>query len=272
MNEEVRTRWLAQRRLEALLSVLDNAPPFDALTLLLKPADAMDDIPSLPKPGESLEAHAPTPQQQTRWLEEMRECLPTRLWTSETGAVIFWSDQLRLAVEPPFPLSASALRAGIRTAALRALLHRQPVIGVVLLRLGRYSVGVFRGQRLLDAKTSTRYVKGRHSAGGTSQRRFARVRENQMHHLYVKVCEVARQKLQPHERDLERVFLGGERHTLSAFLKDCDYLQRLKTLIAGRILSVGEPKRRELERMPREIWKSRVTVLRLPEGFPFQGL
>lgn len=259
MDAAARTLLMSQRRLETLLSVLDEAPLMDALTLLLAPGDSLDDV-------------RPAGEQQAQWLEEIRAVAPAQIWESETGAVLFWSEQLKLSVMPPFPLEATARRIGIRTAALRSLLNREPVIAVMLLRLGSYSVGVFRGRRLLDAKTGTRYVKGRHSAGGTSQRRFARVRENQIHHLYVKVCGVVRQKLEPYKEELEHIFLGGERHTLTGFVKECPFLQRLEPLISGRLLPVGEPRRRELERMPNEIWKSRVTVFRLPEGFPFDGL
>ena len=239
--------------------MLDHASPMDALTLLLAPGDSLDVV-------------RPVDEQQDRWVDEMHAAAPARICESETGAVVFWSDQIGLVVEPPFPLEKTARRMGIHTAALRSLLQREPVMAVLLLRLGSYSVGVFRGRRLLDAKTGTRYVKGRHSAGGTSQRRFARVREKQIHQLYVKVCAVTRQKLEPYAGELEHIFLGGERHTLTGFVKECPFLQRLELLISGRILPVGEPRRRELERMPNEIWKSRVTVFRLPDGFPFDGL
>lgn len=259
MDAYPKTLWLSQRRLEALIDVLDQAPPMDAVTLMLPPDASPDAI-------------SPTGERQAQWLKEMRQTAPDRLWQSETGIVFFWSERLSLAVEPPFRLESASLRNGISVGPLQTLLHREPLIAVVLLRLGSYSVGVFRGRRLLDAKTGTRYVKGRHSAGGTSQRRFARVREKQIHYLYVKVCEVVRQKLGPYEKQLERVFLGGERHTLSAFVNECPFLQRLEPITSTRILPVREPRRRELERMPNEIWKSRLTVFRLPEGFPFEGL
>ena len=180
MDANPKTLWLSQRRLESLLDVLDQAPPMDATTLLLFP-------------GASPDAISPANEQQVQWLKEMRETAPDRLWQSETGVVLFWSEYLSLAVEPPFPLESAALRNGISVGPLRTLLHREPLMAVALLRLGTYSIGVFRGRRLLDAKTGARYVKGRHSAGGTSQGRFARVREKQIHHFYVKACEVIRQ-------------------------------------------------------------------------------
>jgi len=108
--------------------------------------------------------------------------------------------------------------------------------------------------------------------GGTSQRRFARIRQKQIHELFVKACSVTEERLGPYEKEIDHIFLGGERHTLTDFLKECPFLQRMESRVAKRILSVGEPRRRELENMPREIWKSQVTPFKLPEGFPFQGL
>ena len=54
-------------------------------------------------------------------------------------------------------------------------------IGVLLVRLGGYAVGVFAGSppRLVSSKTGSRPVHGRSAAGGWSQHRFARRRENQ---------------------------------------------------------------------------------------------
>ncbi|MGH3281820.1 MAG: Vms1/Ankzf1 family peptidyl-tRNA hydrolase, partial [Trebonia sp.] len=54
-------------------------------------------------------------------------------------------------------------------------------VGVLLVRLGGYSAGVFTGYPpvLADAKTGSRLVHGRSAAGGWSQQRFARRREKQ---------------------------------------------------------------------------------------------
>jgi Actinobacteria/chloroflexi VLRF1 release factor len=54
-------------------------------------------------------------------------------------------------------------------------------VGVLLVRLGGYAVGVFTGSppRLAVSKTGSRLVHGRSAAGGWSQHRFARRREKQ---------------------------------------------------------------------------------------------
>src|SRR5215472_15100551 len=54
-------------------------------------------------------------------------------------------------------------------------------VGVFLVRLGGFAAGVFTGSppRLVSSKVGSRLVHGRSAAGGTSQHRFARRRENQ---------------------------------------------------------------------------------------------
>ncbi|HEY8490050.1 MAG TPA: acVLRF1 family peptidyl-tRNA hydrolase [Dehalococcoidia bacterium] len=185
--------------------------------------------------------------------------LPSR--AAETGAVLFLGEETFLVV-PPFPLAAGGAYHGYRPEPLRELLARDRLVGIVLLRLGGFSIGVFEGERLLDAKTDTRFVKGRHRAGGQSQRRFERIREKQIQELFDEACGVARTKFGPVERRLEHIFLGGERHTLGAFRRRCRYLEGLADRIAPRILNAPEPKREVLEQMAAEVWKSEVAVLR----------
>ena len=50
---------------------------------------------------------------------------------------------------------------------------------MVLVRLGGYAAGVFHGGSLVASKVGSRLVQGRTAAGGWSQQRFARRRDNQ---------------------------------------------------------------------------------------------
>jgi Actinobacteria/chloroflexi VLRF1 release factor len=56
---------------------------------------------------------------------------------------------------------------------------RERTVGVALVRLGGYAVGVFTGATVQISKVGSRPVHGRAAAGGWSQHRFARRRENQ---------------------------------------------------------------------------------------------
>jgi peptide subunit release factor 1 (eRF1) len=121
---------------------------------------------------------------------------------------------------------------------------------------------VFEGDQLLTSKTGTRFVKGRHKAGGRSQKRFARRREEQARWLFDKACSVVATQFAAYEERLDYVFLGGDRLTLHSFLKRCEYLQRLAGKTPARVLPVGKPRYEALCNAPLQIWKTRVFVVR----------
>ena len=119
---------------------------------------------------------------------------------SDTGVVGLRAGSQGLIIIPPFPVLAGQLLSQWDAAPLLQLLAAEYTIGVVLLRLGRFSVAVYHGQKLVSSKTDARYVKGRHKAGGTSQRRFERIREGQMRRIYDKTCLAVRAQFEPHAR------------------------------------------------------------------------
>ena len=178
---------------------------------------------------------------------------------SETGVALFMSCEGNVAVQPPFPLTVDARAAFLETAPLFEMFDSEPIVGVVLLRLGRYAVGVLRGEELIASKTDTRYVKSRHRAGGSSQRRFERSRERLIRELYDKTCQVAGDVFEPFLREIDYVAIGGERGTLDGFVKRCRLMQYLKPRTLSRLLSVDRPNQRALESISYEVWKSRVT-------------
>jgi len=179
---------------------------------------------------------------------------------SATGIVVFWGKGVRVAVSPPFPIAQSGVLPGLDTGRLREVLGREYLVGVVLLRLGRYSMGVFKGYEAVATKSGSRLVHGRHRAGGSSSRRFERRREKQTFEILKEACEEVTGRFGPLERQLEYILLGGERHTLLEFRKQCRFMQRMEPKILGRVLAVDEPGHAALMRMPREIYKSLVWV------------
>ena len=112
----------------------------------------------------------------SQWVEAL-QLADSRVLRSPTGVAAFRIDNVGLAVHPPFPLADDRVTDEMDDNPLRSLLSARYLVGVAMVRLGRYAVGVYHGERLIVSKTDTRYVKGKHHAGGTSQRRFQRVRE-----------------------------------------------------------------------------------------------
>lgn len=179
---------------------------------------------------------------------------------SDTGLAIFFAEDRVLAVVPPFPISADGTQDGPNDAPLRDILERDRLVGVVLLRLGRYAVGVLRRGRLVASKTGSRHVKRRHKAGGTSQRRFERSRERLVREFFDKACEVAGQVFGPYNQRMDHVLLGGERNTLRDFTRRCRYLTDLGDKTLTRTLRVDRPGLRSLEKISPQVWESRVFV------------
>ena len=191
-----------------------------------------------------------------QWLPRTASEALAALAADETGAAVFAGDGRAVAVAPPFPLDVSGGCEG--TAPLRELMARDVVVGVVLLRLRRYAVGVLRGETLAASKTETRYVKNRHRKGGSSQRRFERSRERLVRELFDKTCEMTSQIFAPHEKEMDYILLGGERHTLRAFVERCGYLGRNRDKTLSRVLDVHSPNQAALSGIAREVWQSRV--------------
>ena len=179
---------------------------------------------------------------------------------SDTGLAIFFGEERVVAVIPPFPISADGTEDRADIGPLEDILDRDRLVGVVLLRLGRYAVGVLRGGRLVASKTGSRYVKRRHRAGGSSQRRFERSRERLVRELFDKACEVAEQVFAPYNRRMDHVLLGGERNTLRDFTRRCRHLTDLESSTLARILRVDRPGQRSLEKISTQMWESRVFV------------
>ena len=209
------------------------------------------------KPGDGLDLLANGSPQGEAWRPVLLD-LGGNVMKSDTGLAGFRLGDRGVVAAPPFPFDGSGLTDGWDTERLKTLLQSDLTIGVILLRLGRFSVAVYEGQKLVSSKTDARYVKGRHSAGGTSQQRFVRIREGQIQRLYDKTCLAVRAQFEPYADRLRYVLLGGESQTLNGFLKACDHLGRFKDKVLDRRLNVRDPKRDTLERVGEMLWDCRV--------------
>ena len=123
-------------------------------------------------------------------------------------------------------------------------------VGVLLVRLGGYAAGVFTGSEpaLAASKVGSRLVHGRSAAGGQSQRRFARRRENQAHQALLAAADTAAAIFGPYR--LDAVVLGGDRRAMAG-LKDDPRLAGYFEQATGLFLTVPDPKLTVLRDTPR---------------------
>ena len=177
---------------------------------------------------------------------------------SKNGAVLFWSRGKKCLVSPPFPLRERATFGGFVTGPLANLLKADYTIGLILVHLGAYGVGLCQGEKLVTSKVGTGLVHGRHKKGGSSQQRFQRRRENQAVEFLDRVCLHAREQFESRAKLIDYVVYGGPRQTVMQLQSRCPFLR----LFAERVLpplDVPDPRREILEKAVGRIWSSRIT-------------
>jgi hypothetical protein len=118
-------------------------------------------------------------------------------------------------------------------------------LGLLLARRGGCAAGVAEGDRLVASKVDSTYVQGRTAAGGWSQQRFARRRDNQTRRAWGAAADVAARVLLPH-LPLDGLVCGGDRRAIDEILAD-PRLAPLVALRVNRFLDVPEPRLAVLE-------------------------
>lgn len=132
-------------------------------------------------------------------------------------------------------------------------------VGVLLVRRGGHAAGVFEGTRLVASKVGSRHVQGRTAAGGQSQQRFARRRENQARAAYAAAADVAAALLLPEVGALDALVLGGDRQAVREVLQDAR-LRALDTLAGDPWLTVPDPRRAVLDATAKQFRAVRIRV------------
>jgi Actinobacteria/chloroflexi VLRF1 release factor len=157
---------------------------------------------------------------------------------------------------PPFPPMAAPAAWPASPTVLAGLIAEHAAIdrtvGVLLVRLGGYAAGVFAGSppRLVSSKTGSRLVHGRSAAGGRSQQRFARRRENQAASALAAAADTALRVLGPYAGRLDAVVLGGDRRAITGVRAD-PRLRPVMKHVAERFLTVPDPRLAVLRDTPR---------------------
>jgi hypothetical protein len=117
-----------------------------------------------------------------------------------------------------------------------------PRWGVLLVRKGGFAVATVTAGRVTESKVGQRHVQGRTKAGGQSQQRFARRRDNQARQAYEAAADHAARILP----GAEALVCGGDRQAVEQVLDDA----RLRALGEVRVepwLAVPDPRRAVLE-------------------------
>lgn len=145
----------------------------------------------------------------------------------------------------------------------------QRSVGVLLVRRGGFAAGVFAGAQLVASKVGSRHVQGRAAAGGWSQQRFARRRDNQAKAAFEAAADAVAAVLLPVVETLDAVVAGGDRLSCDEVLAD-PRLQPLRPLLQHDRIDVPDPRRQVLEGAPALFRAVRIRVTDVDVAGPDQ--
>jgi hypothetical protein len=127
--------------------------------------------------------------------------------------------------------------------------------GVLLVRKGGFAVARLAGDEVVESKVGQRHVQGRTKAGGQSQQRFARRRENQARVAYEAAADHAARIV----GGVPVLVTGGDHAAVTAALED-PRLARARDRVTGSFLPVPDPRRGVLESAILDACSVRISV------------
>jgi peptide subunit release factor 1 (eRF1) len=191
---------LSPAAVQAYLSRLNSfrSPSEDLLTVYLPSGTRLSDV---------------LPEKNLDMVEEETCSLLDRLDT-ETGMVFFYDlhRMISEALVPPFPITSAAwyLQNNFETAPLEEKLSSSCRLLVLVLHAGESFIGFAPDARVFETEEFVKSsVKEKHSKGGFSQRRFERLREEDIAHHMDKVFE-ALDKVLEENSPIDCVILNGD--------------------------------------------------------------
>jgi Actinobacteria/chloroflexi VLRF1 release factor len=177
------------------------------------------------------------PERIVKWVNGFAERHGELAWSStESLVTLAAADRATADLEPFAP---GVVGRPLDLKGLASWVSPPAAIALILVRRGGYAVGLGHGPELLSHKVGTRYVQSRTAAGGWSQHRFARRRDNQADALVVSVIEHARRVvLAPPAGAL---VVGGDKSLVRDVLAD-PRLARLAKLPRRELFDLPDPK------------------------------
>lgn len=146
-----------------------------------------------------------------------------------------------------------------------ALAALAPAYGLVAVRRAGYAVAQFDGSRLLSAKVGHRHIHGRTAAGGWSQQRYARRRDNQADEVAGAAAATANRMLGPVADSLAFLVTGGDRRLLAIAMGQV--VRPLAALPVERHIAMGTPTAQVVAGLPAQVLAVRIRVL-VPDAEP----
>lgn len=179
---------------------------------------------------------------------------------TDIAATFTAADGAVAVCQVPFPpLAGAEGNAGEVAKHLVEHVTASRTVGVLLVRLGGYAAGVFTGPEptLVASKVGSRLVHGRSAAGGQSQQRFARRRENQARQALTAAADTAAAVFGPYK--LDALVLGGDKRAFSSIRTDVRLAPAFEVAVDA-FLTVPDPRLTVLKDTPRLFRAIKITL------------
>jgi hypothetical protein len=194
------------------------------------------------------------PARVERWMENFATRHGAFSLAVEDGALTGAADDgATFVARPPF---GSSYDGPPDVVAFQQSLERPAHWGILLVRKGGFAVARLAGDTIEESKVGQRHVQGRTKAGGQSQQRFSRRRDNQARAAYEAAAGHAHRIL---TGPLTALVCGGDRTAVEQVLED-PQLRRWGRLRVEPWLAVPDPRRSVLDQAVLDAGSVAVTV------------
>jgi len=181
---------------------------------------------------------------------------------SPTGLVLFY-DQKRggmapQIVAPPFVIPESQWKRdyAFDTTQLQEILDTNRVICILLAHAGESFIGILDRERVIEYKIVRSSVKEKHTKGGMSQRRFERLRDEDIRHHGEKARTAFETLVAGYKSELEMVVASGEHNLIKMITQDNEFPLLLRSIDPKVVLE-----RQSIDKIRVLVWSLRWYVL-----------
>ncbi len=146
---------------------------------------------------------------------------------SSTGTVVFYNTNgmVREVVAPYLPVDISSWQSDdkFQTTPLNKIMEKKVTLCVIIVHAGESFIGFTSSPESFTVHKIIRSsVKGKHTKGGWSQRRFERLRDEDVQHHAEKVSDALKVMIQEVDDRIDFVMTGGDSRLMHEILKDID--------------------------------------------------